>query len=385
MNALATAIQSSGARSPQAMNALTVADPMAAMQMGQRQPPDREALGGLVRGVLAVPEEQRPQAYAIAVRQAQAMGAQVPPELAEYPGDQGLQILASSLQADPAELTQFQREMAAAGISGEEAAQAYRVRFGLQPDADTALRVGASQTRQPTYRSATPDEAARYGAQAGQIDDATGRFYPINPPSGMSIESDGAGGIRVAQGPGVQQRPFTEGQSKDNVYLTRATGALADLEAANPDLLASFGDRAMDMDFTGAVRGNFQNPDYQVAKTAFDEFLQAILRKDTGAAITSDEQLLYGKTYGPEPGDQPPVLAQKKRARERAVAAMAAGMSAIQMVTVERALARGEITEEQANEALSAGAPQERQTPPPNGIAPDDWEFMTPEERALFE
>lgn len=53
------------------------------------------------------------------------------------------------------------------------------------------------------FRVATPDEAAQYGAKAGQIDTKTGRFYPINPPKGMSIIADGKGGFTFTEGPGV--------------------------------------------------------------------------------------------------------------------------------------------------------------------------------------
>jgi hypothetical protein len=52
-------------------------------------------------------------------------------------------------------------------------------------------------------------------------------------PPGMVIESDGAGGFRMVQGAGAGAaggKPFTEGQSKDNVYATRALGALEVLE-----------------------------------------------------------------------------------------------------------------------------------------------------------
>lgn len=41
----------------------------------------------------------------------------------------------------------------------------------------------------PTYRAATPEEAAAYGATAGQIDTKTGRFYPAstgNSDNGMA-------------------------------------------------------------------------------------------------------------------------------------------------------------------------------------------------------
>lgn len=157
-------------------------------------------------------------------------------------------------------------------------------------------------------------------------------------PPGMSIESDGQGGFRMVQGPGVNgaARPFTEAQSKDNVYATRAKGAL---EVLNPiaDALVSRGEQIAESVPLGFGR-EFQTQAFQVAKQAGDEFLQAILRKDTGAAITAQEQALYGETFLPRPGDGPAVLEAKKAARQRAIAAIEAGMSAAQIVATEQAL-----------------------------------------------
>lgn len=191
---------------------------------------------------------------------------------------------------------------------------------------------------QEEFRQATPEEAAGYGATAGQFG-PDGRFYPNDPPSGMTIESDGQGGFRMVQGPGAQNKPFTEAQSKDNVFSTRARGALPTLNEYE-EKLTSLGNRALDYDPTGLARGALQDPDFQVAKAAGDEFLQAILRKDTGAAITVPEQELYGKTYLPQPGDSPEVIKYKRQARERAVAALESGMSPAQMVAQEQALMR---------------------------------------------
>lgn len=189
------------------------------------------------------------------------------------------------------------------------------------------------------FRIASQEESARYGAAAGQFG-PDGRFYPINPPSGMAIESDGAGGIRVVQGPGaMQSKPFTETQSKDVVYATRARGALEAFESVAGALTGRL-ERAAEYDPTGIARG-FQSDEFQVAKNAGDEFLQAILRKDTGAAITEQEQALYGETYLPRPGDNEAVLRQKAEARQRAIAAIEAGMSPAQMIAQERGIARG--------------------------------------------
>lgn len=156
-------------------------------------------------------------------------------------------------------------------------------------------------------------------------------------PKGMTIESDGAGGFRVVQGANVgSDKPFTEGQSKDVVYATRAQGALDAFEPV-AGAMTSRTDRALGVVPMGFGR-EMQNSDFQVAENAGNEFLQAILRKDTGAAITADEQALYGTTYLPQPGDSPEVLATKAQARQRAIAAIEASMSPAQMLAQERGL-----------------------------------------------
>jgi hypothetical protein len=53
------------------------------------------------------------------------------------------------------------------------------------------------------FVSAPPEVAAQYGATAGQIDLTTGRFYPINPPSGFELVTDEQGVKTFRQGPGV--------------------------------------------------------------------------------------------------------------------------------------------------------------------------------------
>jgi len=201
------------------------------------------------------------------------------------------------------------------------------------------------------FRTASPEEAKAFGSEAGQFG-PDGRFYPQDPPQGMTIESDGNGGFRMVQGSG---KAFTEGQSKDNVFSTRARGALPTIDQYENEL-TSVGNSALDYDPTGLARGALQGADYQVAQAAGKEFLQAILRKDSGGAITPDEQVLYGGTYLPKPGDGPEVIAYKRQARQRAVAAIESGMSPAQMVAQERAL------------AASGGTAPPNSNPPAPGI-----------------
>lgn len=227
-----------------------------------------------------------------------------------------------------------------------------KMAFGTRPEAVKGLEIGGRlvnpQTGEvmadfsggaPEFRQASPEEAAAYGAAGGQFG-PDGRFYPVNPPSGFAVETGPDGQVRVVQGAGAQGaagKPFTEGQSKDIVFATRAKGAL---EAFEPyaEALTSRGERIAEGVPLGLGRG-MQTPEFQMAKNAGDEFMQAILRKDTGAAITADEQALYGTTYLPQPGDGPEVLEYKRAARQRAVAAIEAGMSPAQIVAQEMALA----------------------------------------------
>lgn len=171
--------------------------------------------------------------------------------------------------------------------------------------------------------------------------------------SGLAIDVDPAtGAVSVRQGAGANSgKPLTEGQSKDAVFATRAEGALAALEGAGPDALTDRGSIVADKVPLGMARG-MQTDQYQVARNAGDEFLQAILRKDTGAAITSQEQDLYGKTYLPQPGDGQPVLQQKAQARRRALEALKAGMPPSAILAQERAL--------EASGSETVGAPAQR-------------------------
>ena len=198
----------------------------------------------------------------------------------------------------------------------------------------------------PGYREPLADPIADLKARAAAagIQEGTPEYqqFMLNngkTETGMVIESDGQGGFRMVQGAGAAAagaKPFTEGQSKDIVFATRAEGALASLDPI-AKALTSRGEVAADWLPMG-LGGGMQTDEYQVAKTAGDEFLQAILRKDTGAAITTQEQALYGETYLPRPGDSPARLQYKQEARKRAVEALKGGMSPAQIIAQEKAL-----------------------------------------------
>lgn len=184
------------------------------------------------------------------------------------------------------------------------------------------------------------DEYGRYAAEeqaAGR--EPLSRIDFANAKRGAgTVVYDPATGNPIVQmgGPAGAGKPLTEGQSKDTVYFTRASGALDKLDE-NDEVLTSYWEDTANMG--GALGRKMQSPEYQVAQTAGNEFLQAVLRKDTGAAITQDEQVLYGDTYIPRPGDSPERIAYKREARRRALAAMKAGMPPQAILAAERAMA----------------------------------------------
>lgn len=221
--------------------------------------------------------------------------------------------------------------------------------------------------QQQEWVPATPEQAAQYGAQAGQFNTKTGKFERTPLDTGMSVRTNPDGTVELVQGPGAGGAgvKLTEGQSKDLVYYERATGAAGDLD--------KFADALTSLQEQGAAAvplvGNLMtSPEFQQANQAGREWLAAILRKDTGAAITNQEMEIYGKTYLPQPGDSPEVLTQKKAARDRAQSAIRRGLGTAEVVAQEM-------------ERERAGAT----TTIPQGIDQADWDAMTPEEKALFQ
>ena len=166
--------------------------------------------------------------------------------------------------------------------------------------------------------------AVRQGFKGSLLD-----YEATKRGNGITIGPDGT--VQI----GGTGKPLTEGQSKDTVFSTRARGALPYVDAGDTALTDP---REVGKDKLPLVGNYFTSKDFQVASSAGKEFLQALLRKDTGAAIQAFEMEEYGSVYLPQPGDTPERLAYKKEARHRAVAAIEAGMPAQAIVAQERAL-----------------------------------------------
>lgn len=169
----------------------------------------------------------------------------------------------------------------------------------------------------PFYLS--PGAAVRERAQPLQKEQTPGMSVTL--PDGTVVQQGG--------------KALTEGQSKDSVYFTRASGAVPKLDQYGDALTEITGKIGSATEKAG---GNFiKSKEYQLAEQAGLEFLQAVLRKDTGAAITPAEQTEYGRVYLPQPGDSQELLAQKKASRSRALAAIRLGLPPDAIINAERA------------------------------------------------
>ncbi|WPM81166.1 hypothetical protein R5W60_05590 [Brucella pseudintermedia] len=194
-----------------------------------------------------------------------------------------------------------------------------------------------------------PSAVQEYEYAKGQGFPGTFQDWEASKKGGMSLQVDPeTGAISFQQGGNI--KPMTEGQSKDTTYATRAAGALPILDQYGNALTSITEQVGGNL----PVAGNYiKSPEYQQAEQAGTEFLQAILRKDTGAAITKEETQEYGRVYLPQPGDSAEVLNQKKAARARALNALEAGMTPQALLAKERALKKG----------VSSGAPDTNSDP----------------------
>jgi hypothetical protein len=187
----------------------------------------------------------------------------------------------------------------------------------------TQLEIDALRNPTQDWRNATPAEAASQGAMAGQINTKTGKFEANNPPSSMSMTGDGEGGFTLTQGVPGGGKPPTVDQAKNAGFFIRMQDSgkiLDELETQGADLKA----RAMALDPTG-MTNYAQSPSYQKFDQARRDFVNALLRRESGAVISPDEFANADIQYFPVPGDGKEVIAQKKKNRANAIAGIEIG------------------------------------------------------------
>jgi hypothetical protein len=155
---------------------------------------------------------------------------------------------------------------------------------------------------------------------------------------------------------GGKSMKLTEGQSKDLNFWNRMDAVTSKID----ERAAALTDRGDQIKGAVPMFGNsLVSEDYQRGKRDADEWITALLRKDTGAAVTEQEWKLYGPIYIPQPGDGPGTLKDKAEARQRAAEGMKKGLGTAEVMANELAIER-----------------QKRATAP--AAASDDWRSQDP-------
>lgn len=142
-------------------------------------------------------------------------------------------------------------------------------------------------------------------------------FIQAQKGGGLQIRTNPDGTTEIIQG-GPAGTKLTEGQSKATGFFARSDEAnkiMADLEQEGTELRNAI---------SGALPfGNYmRTAEGQKYDQAKRNFINAILRQESGAAIGPSEFASAELQYFPQPGDSPEVIAQKKANRATAVSAL---------------------------------------------------------------
>ncbi|WP_448208586.1 hypothetical protein [Azospirillum sp. sgz302134] len=159
-------------------------------------------------------------------------------------------------------------------------------------------------------------------APAGQ---SAPQGQPQQPAAPAQVPAGAAGpGYTVAPVPGMQKDPkFNEGETNAYGFFRRMQDAekiirrLEDQGAAAPGMW----DRFVTI-LPGAVENSLHTEKYQQLDQARQDFINAQLRKESGAAIGAAEFDNAYRQYFPQPGDSPSVIEQKRANRANAIDAM---------------------------------------------------------------
>lgn len=211
-----------------------------------------------------------------------------------------------------------------------QAQSAYRAAL----ETDNALRASAPGLAQQAMREQGDTQRAGLQVAASGINAAADRQNALertligergaNTRAGVSAAAT-LDAARVRAGAGAN-KPLNDVQSKALQFGTRmqAAGSVLDGLASKgvdqPGLIK----RAADAVGMGGAANWTQSGEQQQVEQAQRDFINAVLRRESGAAIADSEFSNARQQYFPQVGDSPEVIAQKRKNREIATAGVLA-------------------------------------------------------------
>lgn len=145
-------------------------------------------------------------------------------------------------------------------------------------------------------------------------------------PVGYRWTADGAALEPIPGGPGIKDKAPTEFQGKSATFGSRADVAdriIGSLEGQYSPAAVNSKEAASNIPVVGGVLGSVANKmlpeNAQRAEQAQRDFINAVLRQESGAAIGESEFTNARRQYFPQPGDSQAVIQQKAANRRLAV------------------------------------------------------------------
>ena len=194
------------------------------------------------------------------------------------------------------------------------------------PDANAML---SAQTSTSNNAATNANSAANNAATVGMQRDRL--TFDQTSPKGQVVQSDNGpvlvdprtGTGRTVTGPDGQPlagmtKPLNEGQSKALLFGSRMRDADKILQtlAGEGTQMSVPGSGAP---LVGGIINSLSTDNRQMLNQAKTDFMTAVLRRESGAAISSGEFVTADKQYFPQVGDGPGVIAQKANNRQLAI------------------------------------------------------------------
>lgn len=223
------------------------------------------------------------------------------------PGRNGAQVFAQQVDAA---LTPLQQRAQAAALATREAGDTQRT---LIQERAAQARTAAQTAQQ---QEANAIDRARLGIEAVRASTA-------GLPVGYRLKADGSGLEFIPGGPADPdtakgKNALTEGQSKALLFGSRMQSAnkiLGDLQASGK----LFSTPGANTPVVGGLVNLVNSEQGQQLDQAKRDFLNATLRRESGAVISPAEFDNGDKQYFPQPGDSAKVIEQKRQNREVAI------------------------------------------------------------------
>jgi hypothetical protein len=197
----------------------------------------------------------------------------------------------------------------------------------MNPEAGKILLAQALEKKQYGFMKTDGDQIVRTDPMTGKAEVAysNDKGNAIQGPDGKMIEMPAGADPKTWRNEitrinaDVAAGKKTEVQAKAEIFANK-------MEQSNKSITDGVGTSLTGKIASGLPLGNYvQTPEYQKYKQASSNFITALLRQESGAAISKSEFDRYDKEYMPQPGDSKEVLAQKTEARRVAIDGMKKG------------------------------------------------------------